>query len=162
MLHAVISQQLATSPTWGQCFVILPHLENQIPNMMQKIKQNLTPFFAPLPCFVPKGSNLMQFCLFDPGFGHDAQMKTFGYPSYGQRKGKKIIKFGFCTSGRFKRYVTCIISQHWPNWVLYGQLFVTMSHVRYQLPNMMTDSCAESCGNSSDTHHDHVVAICRK
>ena len=56
------------------------------PNPKYDAKNKTEPHscFCPLPCFVPKGSNLMQFCLFDPGFGHDAQMKTFGYPSYGQ------------------------------------------------------------------------------
>ena len=51
-----------------------------------------------------------------------------------------------------------IFSQCWQNSALYGPLFATMSHVRRQISILMPDSCAESYGDSFDTHHDHVMA----
>ena len=75
---------------------------------------------------------------------------------YRQRQVQKIIKFGFCTPGRFERCVTCRNFPKPKSWTLCGQLFVTMSLVGNQIPISMPDSCTELSANSFDTHHDHV------
>ena len=50
-------------------------------------------------------------------------------------------------------------SKLWPRRTLCGHVFVTMSHLDTRIPDLMTYSCAESCCDSFDIHHDYVVLI---
>ena len=51
-----------------------------------------------------------------------------------------------------------IISQDWPKWALYGQLFVTVSNPGNPTSYLKPNSCVESYRDSFDTHHDHFAS----
>ena len=117
----------------------LSDVDTEIPNLKSDLRPNTygESFDTHHDLFVPQGPKWRQFYLFDPGFGHDARMKTFGHPSHVQRQVQKILKFGFCTSGRFERYATC------NNFTLLAKLGTLWTIIRHygprELPNHNLD-----------------------